>query len=429
MLPSRATPAVILAAATLAAIPFIPACTAPDDGAPAVVHRDSAGIAIVESARPAWGDSARWRVHPQPLLDLARSGEGPEHLFYEVSGMARLSDGTLVVANRGSNEIRWFSPDGRFVGAAGGHGEGPGEFDNLQRIELAGDTVLALDYDETIALFAPGPRLLRVLRTRHDSRSIHVLEGGRIVVATLLGRSEAYGQIRHPEALLLYDLEGRPGDSIGQVPGSEEYVGETLSGRPLFPRRSVLATRDASIYTGAADLMQVEELSATGDTVRILRIPGYPLALTEAQVEAEREARLNVPLPPGMTTLPPPLRQAIEDMPAAATRPAYDRIIVDPTGAVWVRHFTAQSERNAAGEGTSSDPLATALVGGSGGRGGLEVWLVFGPDGAWLGDVALPPDFSLMEVGTDQVLGVWSDPMDVQHPQVLRLTRDTHRQP
>lgn len=425
MVPKRAA-----AAVGLAALPLFPACTAPDAATPPVMRRDSAGIAIVESLRPAWGDSAGWRVHPEPLLDLARSGDGPAHLFHGVGGMARLGDGTLVVANRGSMEIRWFSAEGRFVGTAGGYGVGPGEFDNLQGIELAGDTVLALDFDETIALFAPGPRLVRVLRTRPHSSSIHVLDGGIVVIATLLGWSEAHGQIRDPEALLLYDLEGTPGDSIGQVAGAEEYVAEALSGRPLFPRRSVLDTHGGSIYIGNADLMQVEELSASGDTERILRVPGYPLQLTAAQVEAEREARLNVPLPPGMT-MPPPLRQAIEDMPAPATRPAYDRMIVDPTGAVWLRHFVAESERVLPGQGGGGDAVAASPAGGSGGGGGRERWLVFAPGGVWLGDVALPPGFSLLEIGTDEVLGIWSDRMDVQHPRVLRLSRDAgdYRQP
>lgn len=403
-------PKLAAAAVTLTALPLLPACTTPDHPSPPTIRRDSAGIAIVESFHRAWGDTARWRVHAEPLLDLARSGDGPEHLFYGVDGMARLSDGTIVVANRGSQEIRWFSPGGRLVGEVGGHGEGPSEFDNLQQIELAGDTVLALDFDETIALFAPGPRLVRVLRMRPFSHSVHYMDGGALVVPTLLNWTEAYGQLRDPEALLLYDLLGTPGDSIGQIPGAEEYVAEALSGRPLFPKRSVIDTHGGHIFTGSADLMQVEELSATGDTLRILRIPGYPLELTEAQVEAEREARLDVPLPQGMT-LPPPFRQAIEEMPSPATRPAYDRMIVDVTGAVWLRLFRGESERAGSAE-----------------SGGRDLWLVFAASGEWLGNVEAPPGFTILDIGTDQVLGVWKDEMDEQSPRVQRLSRGARRE-
>lgn len=393
--------AILLALPALA--PLLPACAAPDAAPSDVIRRDSAGIEIVESLRPAWGDSALWRVDPDPLLDLAAAGSGPRHQFDRVRGMARLSSGALVVANAGSDEVLWFSAEGRFIGAAGGPGEGPGEFDNLQQIELAGDTVLALDYDETIAFFGLGRELVRTVRPRPNVRSIHFLDGapdgGSIVARTLLTYPEAYGQLRYPDALLLYGLEGTPGDSIGRLPGGEEYITEHLMGRPLFPLDAVIDTHGASIFTGASDLMQVEELSAAGDTLRILRIPGHPLALTDAQVQAERDARLDVPLPQGMT-LPPPLRQAIEEMPAPASRPAYDRMIVDPTGAVWLRPFRGLSE-----------------------RGPAEAWLVLGADGRWLGSVGFPADFRVLEIGVDEVLGVWEDEMDVQHPRVLGLSR------
>ena len=48
-------------------------CTPAGDAPPLAVERDSAGITIVESFTPAWGDSARWRVGAEPLLDLAES--------------------------------------------------------------------------------------------------------------------------------------------------------------------------------------------------------------------------------------------------------------------------------------------------------------------------------------------------------------------
>ena len=148
--------------------------------------------------------------------------------------------------------------------------------------------------------------------------------------------------------------------------------------------------------------MQIEELNSAGDTVRILRIPDFPLALTAEQVEAERDARLDIPLPPGATSLPPFFVQAIEDMPSPTTRPAYAAMLVDPTSAVWLRPFRGTSEED----------------------GGPEHWLVLGSDGAWLGSVEIPDGFRVMEIGVDEILGVWTDEMDVQRPQVLRLRRD-----
>ncbi len=45
-------------------------------------------------------------------------------------------------------------------------------------------------------------------------------------------------------------------------------------------------------------------------------------------------------------------------------------------------------------------------------------------DGTWLGTVEIPDRFSVSDVAMDAVLGVWEDELDVEHPQVLRLTRN-----
>ena len=90
--------------------------------------------------------------------------------------------------------------------------------------------------------------------------------------------------------------------------------------------------------------MQVEELDPSGKVVRIMRIPGYPLELTDAQVAAERNSRLDMDLPPGMT-LPPFIRRIAEALPAPATRPAYAEMLVDPSGAVWLELYRGAASR------------------------------------------------------------------------------------
>lgn len=399
MLDPLCTRRALVGACTLLAC-MLSACAPSGDGPPLSVQRDSAGVTIFESFAPAWGDSAGWRVDPEPLLDLAESGTGDPHNFYQVRDVKRRPDGGIVVVNRGSNEIRTFSADGSFVGAAGGHGEGPGEFTNLQQVEVVGDSLLARDIRSRLTLFGPDLQHVRTVQLEDDVTDIRYLGDGTMIVRAVTHYPEVYGVIRPPEVLLAYDLEGVPLDSIGPAPGSEMYVAEMLSGPPLFGKESVLDTHEGRIFTGSSDHMQIEESTASGETVRILRIPDYPLALTPEQVQEERRARLDIPLPQGVASLPPFFVQAIEDMPSPETRPAYADMLVDPTGAVWLRPFPGQSE-----------------------RGGAEHWVVLGADGAWLGRVEIPADFRVTEVGVDEILGVWTSALDVQHPQVLRLQR------
>lgn len=77
---------------------------APEEtGNSAVLRRDSAGIAVVESTVPAWGEREGWVVEDAPILDLAEVADDPSHEFFNVTDAARLSDGSFVVADDGSS--------------------------------------------------------------------------------------------------------------------------------------------------------------------------------------------------------------------------------------------------------------------------------------------------------------------------------------
>lgn len=375
------------------------ACSVPEGGPP-VTERDSAGVHIVEAHVPVWSDADGWHLDPEPMLDLAEHEPGDEYRFYRIRGMRWFPDGSLVVANGGSGEIRFFSASGDFTGSIGGRGEGPGEFANMQEIELVGDSVFVLDIRGRVTVFGPGPALVRTMTLHFGVQSVRSLGDGTLVAEVMLSYPEpiAASVIRAPMALLRMDLEGVRLDSIGRSAGFEEYTDNvTFSGSPLFARRSYLDTHDGRIYYGASDFMEVHEMAPGGDLLRILRIPDYPLALTSEQVDAERNERLS----PGGMELPPTIRQAVEAMPSPATRPAYSDMLVDPTGAIWLRPFLGSSET---GES-------------------LE-WLVLDMDGVWLGGVEVPEDFRIREIGMDMVLGIWVDELGVQHPQVRRLRRD-----
>ena len=377
-------------------------CVSQESGPPLVVQRDSAGIEIIEATRPLWGDSSLWHIDPEPLLDLTLTGTGTNHEFYRARSVKQRPDGSLAVADRGSQEVRVFSETGEFRGSFGGPGEGPGEFVNLWRIESAGDTLLALDR-RRVTVVAPDLALVRTFDLAERAGSLHYLGGGRILTVSAspgLAEAPATGLIRSAEILTLADLEGVESDDIGETPGSESYVsvGENYaSGAPLFGKTSHVAVLGQRIFRGSSDAMQVEELDMTGSPVRILRIPGYPLDLSDARIAAEREARLEE-LP---SAAPPFIRQLVEDLPAPATRPAYADMLVDPSGTIWLELHRGVSERDRPQE-----------------------WLILDADGTWLGTVEVPDRFRVMELRMDTMLGVWRDEVDVEHPQVLRLTRN-----
>lgn len=380
--------------------------------APSAAVRDSAGIEIVESTEPLWSGSDGWRVESAPVLDLSASGSGPNHEFFRVRGMRRLSDGSLAVANAGSNEVRLYSADGSHIASLGGEGDGPGEFRAIVGFDNAGDSLIVLDASGRLTFFAPDRTLLGTFSVPlpsgviAESNAVAHLANGEIVVETrtrfMFGYEGESAILRQPGGLFRVDAAGESVDSIGVTAGNEVFMhvnsgGGAFAGPPLFGRDAFVDTHAGRILLGDAVDMQVEELTAEGVLARILRIPGYPLELSVDAFEREREARL----PEDATEGGPMNLEFFQDMPVPDRRPAYADMKVDPAGAVWLRPFLAPNE-----------------------GGGPETWQVLGPDGAWLGGVELPADFSVMEIGMDFVLGVYRDELDVEHPRVLRLNRN-----
>jgi len=262
-------------------------------------------------------------------------------------------------------------------------------------MELVGDSMFVRDSDGRVAVFAPGPTLVRTIRLDHRVESLRSLGKGTLLAEVAIPPPTDIppGMFRDARALLRLDMEGAVRDTIGQTAGVERYTGNgALGATPLFARRSHIATHDGRIHYGSADIMQVQVLGPDGELLRVFRIPEYPLALTRKEVEAEREARSD-----GM---PPLIRDAVASMPAPGTRPAYSDLLVGPTGAIWLRPHVGASERDQPAE-----------------------WLVLDSAGTWLGGVEVPADFRIWEIRMDEVLGTWVDGSGRQHPQVLRLTR------
>ena len=116
--------------ATAVAISAV-ACDQPPPEAEAarVTVWDSAGVEIVENHAPESGDSAFWSVDPEPALviggsTVVDSPDDPSQLVWEVQGLARLSDGRVLVHSGGEEAVFLFEPTGELVTRIGRKGPG-----------------------------------------------------------------------------------------------------------------------------------------------------------------------------------------------------------------------------------------------------------------------------------------------------------------
>ena len=368
-------------------------------------RRDSADVRILESTAPRWPGPGPWSLGSEPLLDLSTSGTGAPHEFFGVRGAIRLTDGSYAVADGGSSEIRFFSAEGRFLLAAGGKGQGPGEFERLISVHrLGGDSVLAFERGGRAAVFGPYGRLARTMLLPPNTLDLRVFSGTGLLAMLYYASMDEYGGgnalIRQPIPTVAFSAAGQILDTVATADGFEEFMFVTESGaasaRPLFGRDSHVWIHAERVYLGSANDMEYRVLSRTGTLEEIVRAPGYDLSLSADEVEAERLARLGDD-PPRFT------RDLVAALPAPKTRPAYSDLVVDSEGAVWLGAF---------------DRGRTQLL-----RPSERDWQVFSAGGAWLGSVRFPPRFTVYQIGRDYVLGRRYDDQDVEHVQVLELIR------
>jgi hypothetical protein len=357
--------------------------------------RDSSGVRIVSNDRPAWTTSQALRLGAAPALVIG-GRPGDPYRFRQNRGVVRLADGTVVVADGGSLEVRYFDSTGAFRRYAEDRGEQPGQSRQfLGMYRLAGDTVAVIRPRE-VSLFTPGGALARVLPTpaQIPSRSSFVLallpNGARILTPITPARPRTRGDrwvdsmslfLVHPNDTVVHDL--------GKFPSFELAMEDTPQQVWFGPVASWAVDRH-TFYYGFPTEYSVRAYSADGHLRRVIRRRWTAQRVTEADkdahtiewgkhwitstgAEAERE------------------RADHRDDSYAATVPAYSQMMVDGAGRLWVR------EAHVKDADLEGELYSTPVV--------PSTWSVFDAEGRWLCDVTMPTGFLPKEMGRDYVIG------------------------
>jgi hypothetical protein len=366
---------------------------------------DSAGVALAVSTRRAWeaDPAAAWTLDPVPILDLATSGTGPAHEFYRVADATRLADGRILVADGGSSQVRSFAAVGASLQVTGREGEGPGEYQQISSVHaFAGDSMVVYSWPTRLTVLGPDLSFGRTVSLGDHAQDIHLVEGGLLATLTYPSVVEYEGEsrlIREPVPVARFSFDGQLIDTVTIAPGYEEFMvirDEHGGGmRPLFGKQTSVGVGRSSLVVGGGDRMAFTARDLAGGAQREIRVEGYPLAVSAAENQAERDARLRSDTP-----LPEWYREIVAMLPDPETKPAYTELLVDSEECVWAGAYQSTV--------TLDEP---------------RKWEVFDPAGVWLGALSTPARFTVFEIGPDYVLGVRRDDLDVEHVQLLRLTR------
>jgi len=378
------------------------ACSAgaPDDG---VVVRDSTGITIVENTDQSWAEGEGWRLSDQPLVTIGVL-EGPEeYQLFQAYSAVRLADGRIVVANGGSREMRFYEEDGTFINSVGREGEGPGEFKMLRAIWPArGDSLVVYDYTNSmrISVFGSDGTFGRTFRLDPASTSIPLAQDliwGNTVVSRsgIYDSDEVTDGLRRDSALYCtHSMDGAVLDTLGRFPGGEMYarsMGQRQSigvSRP-YGRRPIAVASSEYWYFGSTDSYQIEGYSHSGSLERIIRRDVANRPVTQELID-EHQRRLR-------ESGNPEVSRMWREISLPETMPAHGRMLADADDNLWVQEYRINDEP--------------------------ERWTVFDPSGRLLGLVDMPAPGRVTEIGSDYVLGIWTDEMDVEQVRLYELVK------
>ena len=379
--------------------------------------RDSTGIRIVENPRPADDSRLSWRIGSEPLVSIGEYEGDDPYILHEANDAVMLADGSVVVANTGTDEIRLYDAEGVHQTTWGGTGGGPAEFQALAGIALwPGDSILAWEPRRSSSgradlwggsVFDLDGNLGRSFRI--ESSDGHGLEP-RVILASgeILGRRTTGGAEdgywRMEAAYSLVAGAGVAGIPFGTHPGLEGfrgvYGGVMLHvARMAFSRGLHEAEWGGTLVIATDDRYELRAYRLSdGALAKIVRREHSSRAPTRAEVvDAMLNAFIEADQPEEVIEM---FRPAYDEAPIVENFPAFRALLADALGYLWVKEYSPPDIERPA-----------------------QLWTVFDPEGRVLGFIETPAELEVFEVGADYLLGRATDEIGIERIQVWELER------
>lgn len=350
---------------------------------------DSAGVKIVDNGPI---QPRACEVSAEPVLSIGVVEGEEEYQFHHISGAAKLSNGNVVVMNRGSNELRIFGPSGNYLHSGGSAGEGPGEFGTTFGLRvLPGDSIWVGNYR---------PWKFEIFNSRGVwIRSVHpyptisgtpagwgILGDGSFVmgIETPMNRQDLWDmRIR---TLYRYDTEAVQSDSLDSLDdGRWGLLNADVNywASPLFESFAQFDARNQNVAAGHGSTTEFGTWTTPSiqHRTRLVRWNEQERMVTSDDVERE-----HVSIAQRNNNVPPELYDALvgsqtgADRPIADVMPAFTEIYIGLDGSYWLKSHAARSEE------------------------GQQHWKRFVQEGMYSCTATLPDRLNIYEFGSDYIL-------------------------
>ncbi|HEX6694495.1 MAG TPA: hypothetical protein VF035_07370 [Longimicrobiales bacterium] len=360
-----------------------------------LARTDSAGIQILTPRSPVWDSGSGWRVPPDPVavIGATDAAEGdPTQELYNVWSAYRREDGSLVIGNGGTFNVRLFDRRGKFIREFGRRGGGPGEFQDVNSVfAWRGDSIGVFDgVALRTTLYDASGRFGRVVSmpgARRPLELFDVLSDSRMVA--ILPEMEAYTtpgpRPRRQDGAVTVGFIGEKQDTIGRI--YVQMVGLGEEHRDYFPPYGSIAVCGDEYVEYRTDRYEMRAHDFSGTLLRIIRPAIEPEPFTAELFEQWKRDYMKdmTGSSEGGGRMQPALVEKNRRMLAGALQPSVippiNWLTCDRDGNAWVREYPPRGVRSP------------------------EVrYSVFTTAGEWLGRVNMPYNTSIIEIGSDYIL-------------------------
>jgi len=275
-----------------------------------------------------------------------------------------------------------FSDKGDFVGYLGAVGEGPGEFRNSNSLVIGlEDSIYVFDWGlNRLVVF--DPKTLQYAYSRNTvstessfsmaSELLGVTEKGYLYKFDIPFRSPGNelgiepDDPRHSAIHFIDWKDVKIQRSIAELPASEHLVktqGASISVMPLpFGRSPFFVFKNGVLYAGWNDTINISIISDTGEQIQVVKSEHESQSVTRKEIESfasnYREENRKVML---------------ESELIPETKPAYDAMVVDDHGNIWIRKYPDKGAE-------------------------LALWLIIDSNNRFVGEMELPSNLLLKTI-------------------------------